>query len=408
MTDGMALAEGALPKVAMPRQARWRFNQKPKDTVQWLMSGAAFAEDAASSSGKDDAEGSASGGGAGGGGGGAAPLIGPAELAQWFLTEEGLSTEAVGAFLGGSSETSTATLAGYVGRLSLGGLTLDTALRYFLSLFRLPGEAQQIDRILQAFAEAWAAANPSGGVMNADVAYVLSFSLIMLNTDLHSNQIVHKMTLEQWLSNNRGIGIDGADLPRALLEQLYAAVKSEEIRRISEETKYIRGAVREGWLVKQGGRIKTWRRRWVVLASGGVLYYFDDPKAAAPKGVLPLEDVIVRASSERPFAFILSHSESAGGRIKSAKAAKSGATRGSLVQGHHAAFLFAADSEEERQRWMRALKMEATVSRTTSFRRASLKLDDKSMCASTSSLTLAEYSGERASSAACAAPVDMN
>lgn len=78
------------------------------------------------------------------------------------------------------------------------------------------------------------------------------------------------------------------------------------------------------------------------------------------------------------------------------------------MQGHHAAFLFAADSEEERQRWMRALKMEATVSRTTSFRRASLKLDDKSMCASTSSLTLAEYSGERASSAACAAPVDMN
>ena len=53
--------------------------------------------------------------------------------------------------------------------------------------------------------------------------------------------------------------------------------------RSSRHCRYIRGAVREGWLVKQGGRIKTWRRRWVVLASGGVLYYFDDPKAAAPK-----------------------------------------------------------------------------------------------------------------------------
>ena len=33
-------------------------------------------------------------------------------------------------------------------------------------------------------------------------------------------QVVNKMTLEQWFRNNRGIGIGGADLPQAMLEEL--------------------------------------------------------------------------------------------------------------------------------------------------------------------------------------------
>jgi cytohesin len=126
--------------------------------------------------------------------------------------------------------------------------------------------------------------------------------------------------------------------------------------------RYIRGAVREGWLTKQGGRIKTWKRRWVVLAAGGVLYYFDNKRAAAPKGVVPLEDIVVRSSVERSFAFSLSHSEAEGGRIKSAKALKSGSSSGSLIQGRHATFVFAAESDAERQRWIRALKKEARTS----------------------------------------------
>ena len=35
--------------------------------------------------------------------------------------------------------------------------------------------------------------------------------------------------------------------------------------------------MREGWLAKQGGRIKTWKNRYVII-SGNVLYYFKSPK----------------------------------------------------------------------------------------------------------------------------------
>ena len=32
---------------------------------------------------------------------------------------------------------------------------------------------------------------------------------------------------------------------------------------------------KNGWLTKQGGRIKTWKRRWFIL-SGNCLYYFKE------------------------------------------------------------------------------------------------------------------------------------
>jgi Sec7-like guanine-nucleotide exchange factor len=40
------------------------------------------------------------------------------------------------------------------------GLTLDAALRRLLAGFRLPGEAQKIDRIMEKFAEVYCRDNP--------------------------------------------------------------------------------------------------------------------------------------------------------------------------------------------------------------------------------------------------------
>ena len=61
---------------------------------------------------------------------------------------------------------------------------------------------------------------------NADTAYVLAYSIIMLNTDAHSPKIAKKMTLAEFLRNNRGIN-DGADLPAELLEGIYERITAE-------------------------------------------------------------------------------------------------------------------------------------------------------------------------------------
>eukprot|EP00965_Chrysotila_dentata_P073173 2418116-Pleurochrysis_carterae.AAC.1 len=97
------------------------------------------------------------------------------------------------------------------------------------------------------------------------------------------------MTLEQFISNNRGID-DGRDLPRDLLASLYVSIVRDEIK--IEQREYI-SAVTEGWLYKQGGRVKTFKKRYVIL-SGSVIYYYKTAKEREPLGFIPLEDVEVR------------------------------------------------------------------------------------------------------------------
>lgn len=60
-------------------------------------------------------------------------------------------------------------------------------------MYRLPGEAQKIDRFMEKFAERYLKCNPAS-FKSADVAYVLAYSVIMLNTDLHNPQVKKKMT----------------------------------------------------------------------------------------------------------------------------------------------------------------------------------------------------------------------
>ena len=108
------------------------------------------------------------------------------------------------------------------------GLSFVEAVRAFLSPFRLPGEAQKIDRIMCEFSQRYCAQNP-GVFADPDAAYVLGFSVIMLNTDAHSSQIKNKMTKAEFTRNNRGINA-GADLPAELLESVYEDISSHEIK----------------------------------------------------------------------------------------------------------------------------------------------------------------------------------
>jgi len=47
--------------------------------------------------------------------------------------------------------------------------------------YRLPGEAQKIDRMMESFAQRYCTLNPNI-FTNSDTCYVLSFAVIMLNT----------------------------------------------------------------------------------------------------------------------------------------------------------------------------------------------------------------------------------
>ena len=52
-----------------------------------------------------------------------------------------------------------------------------------------------------------------------------------------------------------------------------------------------------GWIIKQGGRIRTWRRRYMVLHTG-CLYYFENEKSQKQKGSLSLPGYVLTEYSE--------------------------------------------------------------------------------------------------------------
>jgi len=61
------------------------------------------------------------------------------------------------------------------------------------------GEAQKIDRIMERFAERYCKDNPDV-FQTSDGAYLLSFALIMLNTDAHNPMADKKLSLEDFVS----------------------------------------------------------------------------------------------------------------------------------------------------------------------------------------------------------------
>jgi len=66
---------------------------------------------------------------------------------------------------------------------------------------------------------------------SADAIFILAFSTIMLNTDLHNPTIAddRRMTADQFVRNNRGIN-DGSDIPEHYLRELYRRIRAEEIK----------------------------------------------------------------------------------------------------------------------------------------------------------------------------------
>ncbi|KXH44079.1 Sec7 domain-containing protein [Colletotrichum simmondsii] len=155
------------------------------------------------------------------------PSDSPQDVAKFLLTEERLDKAQIGEYLGEGDPKNIETMHAFVDAMDFTKKRFVDALRTFLQSFRLPGEAQKIDRYMLKFAERYVMGNPNA-FANADTAYVLAYSVIMLNTDLHSSKIAKRMSKEEFIKNNRGIN-DNADLPDEYLLAIYDEIASNEI-----------------------------------------------------------------------------------------------------------------------------------------------------------------------------------
>ena len=98
----------------------------------------------------------------------------------------------IGEILGDESENCKKIMCDYVDQLDFHDMAIVTALRTFLAGYRLPGEAQKIDRLMLKFAQRYYENNPELAEIfaSADTCYVLAYSIIMLTTDLHNDQVM--------------------------------------------------------------------------------------------------------------------------------------------------------------------------------------------------------------------------
>uniref|UniRef100_A0A671MMN9 Cytohesin-3 n=1 Tax=Sinocyclocheilus anshuiensis TaxID=1608454 RepID=A0A671MMN9_9TELE len=298
----------------------------------------------------------------------------PEDIAQFLYKGEGLNKTVIGDYLGERDEFNIKVLQAFVELHEFADLNLVQALRQFLWSFRLPGEAQKIDRMMEAFASRYCQCNP-GVFQSTDTCYVLSFAIIMLNTSLHNPNVRDKPAVERFISMNRGIN-DGGDLPEELLRNLYESIKSEPFKIPEDDgndlTHTFFNPDREGWLLKlgqnqtltfclicfAGGRVKTWKRRWFILTDN-CLYYFEYTTDKEPRGIIPLENLSIREVEEprKPNCFELYNPNHKGQVIKACKTEADGR----VVEGNHVVYRISAPTPEEKEEWIKSIK--ASISR---------------------------------------------
>ncbi|EXC13619.1 Brefeldin A-inhibited guanine nucleotide-exchange protein 1 [Morus notabilis] len=164
----------------------------------------------------------------------------PPSVAQFLRNTPSLDKAMIGDYLGQHEEFPLAVMHSYVDSMKFSGMKFDAAIREFLKGFRLPGEAQKIDRIMEKFAERYCADNP-GLFKNADTAYVLAYAVIMLNTDAHNPMVWPKMSKSDFVRMNAMNDAEDC-APIELLEEIYDSIVKEEIKMKDEKFSVEKGS----------------------------------------------------------------------------------------------------------------------------------------------------------------------
>ncbi|XP_075839608.1 IQ motif and SEC7 domain-containing protein 1 isoform X3 [Microtus pennsylvanicus] len=158
----------------------------------------------------------------------------PVGVAHFLLQRKGLSRQMIGEFLGNrQKQFNRDVLDCVVDEMDFSAMELDEALRKFQAHIRVQGEAQKVERLIEAFSQRYCVCNP--GVVrqfrNPDTIFILAFAIILLNTDMYSPNVKpeRKMKLEDFVKNLRGVD-DGEDIPRETLIGIYERIRKRELK----------------------------------------------------------------------------------------------------------------------------------------------------------------------------------
>eukprot|EP00300_Choanocystis_sp_HF-7_P019366 c20317_g2_i1.p1 GENE.c20317_g2_i1~~c20317_g2_i1.p1 ORF type:complete len:1049 (-),score=259.13 c20317_g2_i1:125-2893(-) len=287
-------------------------------------------------------------------------------IARFLYETPNLNKSKIGEYIGGYHDLNRAVCHAFADLFAFESHSFDDSLRLFLDSFNLPGEAQVIDRIMEQFARRYSECDATSFFSDPSTVFVLAFSVIMLNTDLHNPGVKKKMTKEQFVSNNRGIH-NGKDLPPKILGDIYDRILNNELK-LSAATKRSSPEFvfpqHQGWLMKEGGKMKSVRKRWFVIREN-CMFYFKQIQAEELIGTVPLVALTVEklhGVSKHGFGFKLVSLEPSG-KVKSNKRTNSG-----MALGSHDSFVMYAATQQEREDWVAKIKLSIVVSKAPAQR----------------------------------------
>jgi len=155
-------------------------------------------------------------------------------VARFLITRKGLSKQMIGEYLGNiMNPFNQAVTQCFATEMDLSNMQIDVALRKFQTYFRMPGEAQKIERLMEVFSQRFCVCNPdmAAKLNSTDSVFIMAFAIILLNTDLHTPNLKpeKRMKPEDFVRNLRGID-DGSDVDREVLNGVYERIRNSEFR----------------------------------------------------------------------------------------------------------------------------------------------------------------------------------
>uniref|UniRef100_A0A7N8Y624 PH and SEC7 domain-containing protein 1-like n=1 Tax=Mastacembelus armatus TaxID=205130 RepID=A0A7N8Y624_9TELE len=149
-------------------------------------------------------------------------------LAKRLFNLDGFRKSDVARHLSKNNDFSRMVAEEYLSFFNFTGLTLDQALRTFLRQFALMGETQERERVLSHFSRRYLDCNPKV-IPSEDAVHTLTCALMLLNTDLHGQNIGKRMSCTQFIGNLEGLN-EGQDFPKDLLKALYNSIKNQKLQ----------------------------------------------------------------------------------------------------------------------------------------------------------------------------------
>ncbi|XP_056018280.1 Golgi-specific brefeldin A-resistance guanine nucleotide exchange factor 1-like isoform X3 [Ostrea edulis] len=169
----------------------------------------------------------------------------PGEVVTFLKENPRLDKAMIGEYV--AKKTNNKVLEAFVKSFNFEDLRLDEALRQYLEAFRLPGEAPVISYLIEHFSDHWHKSNAEP-FASTDSAFTLTYAIIMLNVDQHNHNAKKQnipMNVAEFKINLRKCN-GGADFDQDMLEEMYNAIKNDEIVMPAEHT----GLVKENYLWK--------------------------------------------------------------------------------------------------------------------------------------------------------------